>query len=537
MGVAVANKWRLHLWLGSFVAELRNDHAIGDDLAELRFLVMNEEYEEALALAAALLPEKEDDSSFLEAARNVFIATGALTLNAQALAALRRISDSPELKQQERRVRGRITETDPNWLPHIPDIGGSTSGNPEKVMHLLKISVPYRQSGYSMRSQYLIDGQRADGLDPIVVTAPAFPRSVGVSEFPPVEMINGTSYFRLGAESPHVPLEPYDAYLDHYAQQVAPLIAKLNPSVLHVHSGHRGYDNALVGLALARKFGLPFVYEVRGFFESLWSRDLAWNERGETYRRRYATETRCMRAADAIVTLSELMKAEIVARGVAPDRVFVIPNGVEPDRFQPGPKDRYLVDTLGLEGKLVFGYVSNLDHYREGHELLIKAAARLAERKLPAKALIIGDGRRREELEQLVTSEGAEEVVLFTGQVPHDEVLTYYRLLDVFVVPRIPERAARLVTPLKPFEAMAAGIPLVMSALPSLSEIVGEGDRGLLFPPGDADALADVLSSLWQSDDMGASMAETARSWVINQRSWTSLARGYKEVYRAARNN
>lgn len=532
----MTNKWRLHLWPGSFFAGLRVDDAIGDDLAELASLVTSERYEEALALAAALLPEKGDDGSFLSAARDVFVMTGALTLNAQALEAQRRIADSPKRERQSRILLGRIRETEPGWLPHVPsNIEAPTSNDAARVMHLLKISVPYRQSGYSVRSQYLIDGQRAGGLDPVAVTAPAFPRTVGVTDAPSVELINGTSYFRIGAQDTELQLEPYDTYLDYYAGQVASLVAEVNPSLLHVHSGHRGYEPALVGLALARRFNLPLVYEVRGFFESLWSRDLSWNERGETYRRRYATETRCMREAQAVVTLSESMRAEILSRGVSPDRVFVVPNGVDPERFSPGPKDEELVKALGLTGKFVFGYVSNLDHYREGHEVLIKAAARLADRGLPTKVLIVGDGRRREELERLATDQAAEDLVEFTGHVAHDQVLAYYRLLDAFVVPRIPERAARLVTPLKPFEAMAVGIPLVVSDLPSLSEIVANGEFGLLFPPRDADGLADALVSLWEREDRGALLAQRARSWVLKERRWNILAHRYHEVYEVAR--
>ena len=103
-----------------------------------------------------------------------------------------------------------------------------------------------------------------------------------------------------------------------------------------------------------------------------------------------------MLAADAVVTLSDTMRAVIVARGVAADRVHVIPNGVDVDAFRPRARNLALVARHGLADKFVFGYVSNLDHFREGDELLIEAAIRLRKQRIPAVALIygVGDGRR-----------------------------------------------------------------------------------------------------------------------------------------------
>jgi glycosyltransferase involved in cell wall biosynthesis len=363
------------------------------------------------------------------------------------------------------------------------------------------------------------------------MTSLNFPRSVGVAEFPAIEDVGGVRHIRLDAGNDYDLDAPIDTYLQDYVRYAVPVVREQAPAIIHAHSGFRGYDSALVGLALAKHFRLPFVYEVRGFFESLWSANLEWSERSETYLRRFTTENRCMHEADAVVTLSESMRSEIVARGVSPHKVFVFPNGVDVEAFQPRPRPAELIQQLKVSDTFLFGYISNLDHYREGHEVLIDAAVTLRRRGIKATAVIVGDGRRRTELKRRVEELGATDFVIFTGRVAHDQVLDYYALLDVFVIPRVSERAARLVTPLKPFEAMAAGVPLVTSDLEALREIIGDGERGLSFTAGNAEALASVLSELEADPAKRTDMALRARSWVISERRWSANGERYAKLY------
>ena len=510
----------------------RQNSEIRDAFADLTSLTQEHRYDDAVALAQRLLPRHQDDQAFLRQARTTFSKAGAMTAHLEATRAQRLLDDNPRIAAQEAKALGKWRETAPDWRPEV-------EGSPEplkaasqqRILHLLKVSAPYRQSGYTIRSGYTLHGQQAAGLDPVAMTALGFPRSVGVTEAPGIEDIEGIPHIRLDPGPDYDLAGPYDRYLHDYVAAAAPHVRKLAPAVIHAHSGFRGYESALVGLALGRHFGIPVVYEMRGFFESLWTSDTEWAERSETYRRRFETENRCMAEAAAVVTLSETMRDEIIARAVSPRNVVVIPNGVDIRMFAPRPRSPSLVERYGLRDRFVFGYVSNLDHYREGHETLIDAAVHLRERGLDAVALIIGDGKRRSELERLAREHGAGDAVVFTGRVPHSAVLDYYALLDVFVIPRIPERAARLVTPLKPFEAMAAGIPLVTSDVAALREIIGEGDRGRHFPAGDSSALAAVLGEM-QADPVGRTLlAQRARRWVAAERQWSVNGRRYAQLY------
>jgi glycosyltransferase involved in cell wall biosynthesis len=498
---------------------------------ELAQLTREGRYQEAVDLAEENLG-RYSSTAFLTQARTVFSKAGALTLQLDAIRTQRGLADTPTLAKQERRTLGKLLETSPGWRPSLgsaPRALVPTSTN--RILHLLKVSLPYRQSGYTLRSKYVLQSQRAAGLEPVVMTALGFPRSAGVAVFPANEDVDGIPHLRLDCGPDYDLDAAYGRYLEDYAVAASGPVEELAPAVIHAHSGFRGYDSALVGLSLGHHFGLPVVYEVRGFFESLWTSETDWAEKSETYRRRIETENRCMAEADAVVTLSESMRREIVARGVPADRVVVVPNGVDIEAFAPQARSIALEERYGLAGSYVFGYVSNLDHNREGHELLVQAAAELRRRGIKAIALIVGDGPRRAVLEALARRLGADDAVVFTGRVPHEAVLDHYTLLDVFVVPRLSERAARLVTPLKPLEAMAAGVPLVTSDLAPLMEIIGDGERGVAFAAGDSAALADVLDDLRTDPDRRAKLAASARRWVVTERQWAANGQRYAELY------
>ncbi|WP_380165936.1 glycosyltransferase family 4 protein [Jannaschia sp. R86511] len=507
--------------------------------ARLAELTEARDHEAAERLATESFDELHDQPVFLRQVSQSTGRSGGLSLRVRALEALVRIEQGPKVAARLAVARGRLRETDAAWTPTVPEavvaaLPPAQPPLPGRVVHVLKISVPHRQSGYTMRGMYSLSGQARSGLDPVAVTALDFPEGAvpadGAAAGELVEDVDGIPHVRLLRAA--VPAEePWDAYLDVWAAALAPVVARYRPEVLHVHSGHRGYESALVALTVGELLGVPVVYEVRGFFEALWSRDLAWAERSETYRRRRDTETRCMQRAAAVVTLSESMRQDILERGVDPATVHVVPNGVDTDVFTPRPRAAALTEQLGLTDRFVFGYVSNLDHWREGQELLVDAAVRLREQGVPATALIVGDGTRRAELEQLAERRGAGDAVVFTGKVPHDDVAAYYAQLDVFVVPRVDERAARLVTPLKPFEAMAQGLPLLVSDLPALNEITGDGSRGATFRAGDADSLAQALLDLHADPQRRAALAAAGREWVVAERQWSANGARYREVY------
>ena len=446
------------------------------------------------------------------------------------LDAFRKRDESPV-----RCLEGRIRAVS-GWYPRVAGPKVQLRVNDDVVLHLVKESRPYCSNGFASRSHYNFLAEKAVGLQPVVITEPGFPENSLPGEIPKSFELDGITHHRLdvGPQAPRKAL-PLDTWLEEFAQLAYPLARSIQPGVIHASSGRRGYDTALVGLALKAKTGLPLVYEVRSFFEGVWTQRLEREEKGEIFQRRYATETLCMNLADAVITLCESMRQEIIGRGIDPEKVFLVPNGVDIDRFPLTPRDTGLAAELGILNLPSFGYVSNLDHYREGQETLVRTAAVLQQRGLDFRCVLVGGGPRGPMMTELAKELGVIGKLILTGPVDHNAIAAYYSLIDVFVVPRIDERAARYVTPLKPFEAMSIGRPVVVSDLPALREIVDAPRRGLLFPPGDHIQLADLVERLWRDRDLSASLVSQARQWIEKERTWAMNGPRYREAFLYAR--
>jgi glycosyltransferase involved in cell wall biosynthesis len=396
-----------------------------------------------------------------------------------------------------------------------------------RVLHIVTDALPSTSAGYTIRTQEIALAQRAAGLDPHVVTRIGFPVTAGSVDGRATVTVDGVPYHRL---LPWVMPGRLDDLYETHLRYAARLTAGLKPAVLHAASN---YANAVIALALRDATRLPVVYEVRGFWEDTWlsrhagTRDLKLSER---YLRTRALETHCMESADLVVTLGEAMREEIIERGVDPGKVIIVPNGVSEEFLRPLPDDQgKLKESLGIKpGEHVVGLVSSLVAH-EGIGTLLEAVKILRDRGVRTRALIVGDGPERPALQRQAAALGID--AIFPGRVPMSQVRAYHAVLDVFVVPRTPDRVCQLVTPLKPVEAMASGLPVVVSGVRALSEIVNDKVTGLLSPPLDPAALADALSELLGSADLREKLGANAREWVARDRTWAHNANRYREAY------
>ncbi|MCK9870711.1 glycosyltransferase family 4 protein [Nocardiopsis dassonvillei] len=395
-----------------------------------------------------------------------------------------------------------------------------------RVLHLVTNALPHTNAGYTQRTHKIAVAQREAGMDVHVVTRAGYPLVKGVPDPRTLVRVDGIPYHRL---------LPWTAPADAAAELAAgvrlgsELVEALRPDVLHAASNHH---NARLALELGRRFGLPVVYEVRGFLEESWlSRDPSRSVDDAFYRAERASETECMLAADLVVTLGEAMRADIEARGVPRERLLVVPNAVDASFLAPLPPGAGVRAELGIGGEdFVVGTTTSCFGY-EGLDTLLEAVALMRERGEAAHALIVGDGPELPALRSLADSLGLEGAAHFTGRVPAARVRDHHAALDVFAVPRRDERVCRLVTPLKPVEAMAGGLPVVASDLPALREIVEPGVTGELIPAGESATLADVLTKLAYSREKRISYGGAGRD-LVSDRTWAEAAYRYNQAYR-----
>jgi glycosyltransferase involved in cell wall biosynthesis len=428
-------------------------------------------------------------------------------------------------------LRGEIAVTGGAFTPVVAP--AEVDGVPGRVLHLVGKSLPRSQAGYTLRTHYIVTAQRAAGLDPHVATQTGFAADGG-----PVEVVDGISYHRLAG--PALQSVPQDEWLARHIANTADLVRTLRPAVLHAASD---YLNALTAEAVGVAYGIPVVYESRGFWEETylsrqvqrygWDPDTHAERYGlpDVYLRRREIEDRVRRGADRVVTLATVMAGRIADGGVAHDRIRVVPNAVDVAAFPVVARDAALAERHGIDpGATVIGYISSIAEY-EGIDTLVCAYAGIkAVADGPVALLIVGDGPVRADLERQAAELGVADAH-FTGEVPHDEILDYYRLIDIFVVPRRPVEVCHLVTPLKPFEAFATGRTVVLSDVRALVSIAAESGAAELFTAGDPDSLASVLLALLRNPDRRRELADAGAAWVRAERTWAANARIYRDLY------
>lgn len=431
--------------------------------------------------------------------------------------------DDPDVERMCRRVHGDTTvlvhghRTPPNRV-------GSASPVPGRILHVVGKTLPQVAAGYTIRTQYVASCQRDAGLEPEVVSQPMFPWNAGATQASTLDVVDGIRYHRIVDAGRPVGLEQR---LEQHIEGAAAVVRRVRPAVLHAASD---YLNAAVALVLGEAFDIPVVYEVRGFWHETWvSKQGDGADESDRYQLMREREMDCARRADAVVTLAEVMVDELLAAGVDQESIHVVPNAVDPDAFQPGPRDADLAARHGIRpDDVVVGYISSFVPY-EGIHYLVDAAALVPN----AKFLLVGDGEERGRLEQQVDDLGLRGRVVLTGRVPHDEVRSYYDMIDVFVVPRTADRVCQLVTPLKPFEAMAAGKAMVVSDVPALRSLIVEGVTGTTFRPEDPEDLARVVTGLVDDKERRDLMGKGARAWVCEHRTWKSNGHRYLDLYKS----
>jgi glycogen(starch) synthase len=391
-----------------------------------------------------------------------------------------------------------------------------------RILHVLDHGLPLH-SGYTFRTRAIVTAQQARGLDVACLTGPR----QGASAADP-EIIDGITFHRT-APPPSAP-SPLREWREIKALEarLEALVRDWRPDQLHVHSP---VLNALAALAVARRHGLPLLYEIRAFWEDAAVGNGTGREGSPRYRATRALETWAARRADAVAVICEGLRRDLAARGIPPEKILVAPNGVDMSLFgTPLGPDAQLARRLGLEGADVVGFIGSFYDY-EGLDDLVAAMPLLLAKRPRAHLLLVGGGPVEAALKVQSEASPARERIHFVGRVPHQEVELYYSLIDILAYPRKAMRLTELVTPLKPLEAMAQRKLVVASNVGGHRELIEDGVTGTLFPAGEPAALAAALDRLFANRASWEERRDLARRFVERDRNWSSNISSYMPAY------
>ena len=437
-----------------------------------------------------------------------------------------------------------------------------------KVLHVLANSPP-DVNGYAVRTHGLMKAYSTlPNIDVIGLTSPWYPEKDSMARsiemdgivyrrcLHPARMVSIKEYglkwtasrgkkriagsegfaskpvWKRAASLAFKPLRPGWAWIEerilfkHFTKKIIEIAKSEKADIIHAHVPYRV---GIPAMRAARELGLPFVYEMRGMWEESAVASGRWKAGGLAHRRFRRLETKALKSANSVICISETLRKEAISRGVSSEKITVVPNAVEL-KNDAEESELFHEMRVKLEGKLVIGYIGSLREL-EGVDLTAEAASILISQGLDVKLFVLSSESGQEDLRNYCMELGISDSSFIVGPVPHNKVAPFYDLIDIFVVSRPDFRVTKLVTPLKPFEAMRGECAVLVSDLPALSEIVNDGVTGRLFKSGDVEDLANCIEELCREGDQRKRLGQAAKAWVEENRTWSSVIDGVPSLY------
>ncbi len=276
---------------------------------------------------------------------------------------------------------------------------------------------------------------------------------------------------------------------------------------------------SFAGLRLARRLGVPHLLEVNAplRLERARTKGLVLEPIAARIERFVFAQS------DGVFAVSTALGRYVVSRGASEAKAFVLPNGVDTERFRPGPVDMDVRRTLGIHGgATVIGFAGSLKPWH-GTDLLIEAFSSIARMRPNVRLLIVGEGPEWDRLRAQALRLELSRSIVFTGRVDHGAMPAHLRAMDIAVAPYrdVPDF---YFSPLKLYEYMAAGLGVIASEAGEIGALVRDGDNGLLCPIGRADVLASKLALLVDDVDLRRRLGLRARAHA-EQHTWAANAR------------
>lgn len=401
---------------------------------------------------------------------------------------------------------------------------------PKKILHLLDHSIPL-QSGYTFRTRAILRQQQSMGYDIKAITSNRQGKVDSMSE-----TIDGIEFYRIDRPPEwiqRIPIIKQLVTIVTLKKKMKQLIRDWQPDIIHAHSP---VLTALAALSLSKRHHIPLVYEIRAFWEDAAVDHGTHQPQSARYKITRALETRVCQQVNAITTICEGLKQDLISRGIASSKITVIPNAVDLSQFSTvsltstaeldGLKQKY-----DLANDFIIGFIGSLYAY-EGIDFVIRAFDNIKKKIPNAKYLIVGGGPQFEAWQQLAAESKHKRDIIFTGRVPHHQVSLFYQLIEVLIYPRAKMRLTDLVTPLKPLEAMAMGKCVLASDVGGHRELIQHNQNGILFHVGNEQDFIEKLLMVFDSTQRQTLISQ-AQTYVKEVRNWPVSVARYQSVYQS----
>lgn len=286
------------------------------------------------------------------------------------------------------------------------------------------------------------------------------------------------------------------------------------------HRPHFIYERygmyGLAGVLLAKEFSIPRIVEINSYLAESQEKRLHFPKLAKRF------ENYILRKAQAVCCLSNISRTILIEKGFEAEKILVTPDGVDFRKFNPCREGNQVRKRLGLEGKTIVGYTGVLSEYRGAYTILQSAKEVLSQEK-NFHFVVIGEGRARSEMENYLKEHSLSDRFTLTGPVSHDDIPYYIAAMDIALAPYVPEKRF-YDSPMKIFEYMAMGKPMIATGQGQIKEIITHGENGLLVEPNDYKGLAKAIIELGGNVVMMKKMGLKGRA-TIESYTWEANAR------------
>jgi len=295
-----------------------------------------------------------------------------------------------------------------------------------------------------------------------------------------------------------------------------------------VHRPHFIYERyglyGWAGVKLSRKFSIPLIVEINTLLTEEEKDRLHFPGLARIF------ETTILKRAEAICCPSKIMRTLLAERGITKEKIIVTPNGINFEKFNSQMDGEQIRKQYGLGGKVIIGFVGILKRLW-GIYTILECAPQVFAKRNDLHFMVVGEGKEFQNVERLIKENGLTDRFTLTGGVPHSDIPRYIAAMHIGIAPycyKDPFHGS----PMKIFEYMAMGKPVIASAQGQIKDIIKNGENGLLIEPDDSDGLAKAILELGRDKTKMRNMGMKARATVENY-TWETNARKVLATYRS----